>query len=75
MPTHATITPLHEGKRDHAREIVAKLEAHLGKKSVPVDGGHRFELDYDDPERNAIHLSGALDLVAPDWRDHISMGL
>jgi hypothetical protein len=26
-------------------------------------------------ERNASNLSGALDLVAPDWQDHVSMGL
>ena len=75
MATHATIAPLHEGKREHAREIVAKLEAHLGKQSVPVEDGHRFEFDDDDKERNATHLSGALDLVAPDWRNHVEMGL
>jgi hypothetical protein len=75
MATHVIITPHPEGDRDRAREIVDKLEAHLGMKSVPADPGHRFEFDDDDPERNAVHLSGALDLVAPDWHDHISMGL
>jgi hypothetical protein len=75
MATSVTITPHHEGKREHAREIVRKLEAHLGRKSVEVEDGHRFDFDDDDRERNASNLSGALDLVAPDWQDHVSMGL
>lgn len=75
MATHVDIEPLHEGKREHAREIVRKLEDHLGLSARPTEAGHRFELDEDDPERNAANLSGALDTVAPDWRDHISMGL
>ena len=75
MATEVTIRPHHEGKREHAREIVRRLEAHLGHKSVEFDGGHRFEFHDDDRERNAANLSGALDLVAPDWREHIEMGL
>jgi hypothetical protein len=75
MPTHVDIEPIHEGKRAHAHEIVRKLEAHLGRRAKQTDSGHRFEFDDDDRERNASNLSGALDLVAPDWRDHISMGL
>jgi hypothetical protein len=71
MPTHVTISPLHEGKHAHAREIVEKLEAHLGRKSTPVEGGHRFEAE----EHDASDLSGALDAVAPHWRDHVAMGL
>ena len=74
MPkTHVTISPLHEGKHAHAREIAQKLEAHLGLESKPVDDGHRFELD--EEQHDASDLSGALDTVAPDWRDHVSMGL
>jgi hypothetical protein len=75
MATHVEIRPHHDGKRDHAREIVQKLEAHLGMRAKPVENGHRFEFDDDDRERNASDLSGALDLVAPEWRNHISMGL
>jgi hypothetical protein len=75
MASDVIIRPRHEGKREHAREIVRRLEAHLGHKSVAFDGGHRFEFDDDDRERNAANLSGALDLVAPDWREHIEMGL
>jgi hypothetical protein len=75
MATHVDIRPIHEGKRAHAQEIVRKLEAHLGRRAKPTEAGHRFEFDDDDPERNASDLSGALDLVAPDWRDHIAMGL
>src|SRR5215217_198866 len=51
---------IHDGKRAHAHEIVQKLEAHLGVRSKPVENGHRFELDENDPERNASDLSGAL---------------
>ena len=75
MGRHVDNEPIHEGKRAHAHEIVRKLEAHLGRQAKPTETGHRFEFDDDDPERNASHLSGALDLVAPDWRAHISMGL
>ena len=72
MPTHVDIEPLHEGKRAHAHEIVRKLEAHLGMRATPTDGGHRFELDDD---RDEGDLSQALDAVAPDWRNHVEMGL
>jgi hypothetical protein len=75
MGRHVDIEPIHEGKRAHAHEIVRKLEAHLGRPANPTEAGHRFEFDDDDRERNASDLSGALDLVAPDWRDHVSMGL
>jgi hypothetical protein len=75
VATHVTIVPHHEGHSDRARDILQKLEAHLGIKSVPADEGYQFQFDNDDLEHNASHLSGALDLVAPDWRDHISMGL
>ena len=74
MARHVTITPLHDGKRAHAREIVHKLEEHLGLKSTPDGDGHRFELA-DEQYHDASDLSGALDTVAPDWREHISMGL
>ena len=73
MPTHVTISPLDQGKHAHASEIVHKLEARLGIKSRPVDDGHRFDLD--EGRHDASDLSGALDAVAPDWRDHVSMGL
>jgi len=73
MAKHVTISPLHAGKRERAREIVHELEAHLGLKSRPVDEGHRFELEGE--RHDASDLSGALDAVAPDWRDHVSMGL
>jgi hypothetical protein len=75
MPTHVHIAPLHEGKHAHAREIVHKLEAHLGRRAEPTEAGYRFDFDDDDLERNASNLSGALDLVAPDWEQHVSMGL
>jgi hypothetical protein len=75
MASHVDIKPHHEGKHAHAREIVEKLEAHLGMRAKPVENGHRFEFDENDPEQNASDLSGALDLVAPEWREHISMGL
>jgi hypothetical protein len=75
MATHVEIVPIHEGKRAHAQEIVRKLEAHLGMRAKPTDDGHRFEFEDDDLARSASDLSGALDLVAPDWRDHIAMGL
>ena len=74
MPTHVHIEPLHEGKREQAREIVHKLEAHLGRRAKPTDTGHAFELE-DEHDREAADFSGALDLVAPDWRRHVSMGL
>jgi hypothetical protein len=75
MATGVTITPHHEGKREHAREIVRKLESHLGHKSVESDRGHRFDFDDDDAERHAADFSGALDQIAPDWRNHVEMGL
>jgi hypothetical protein len=75
MATHVHLRPLHEGKHAHAREIVQKLEEHLGRRAERTETGYRFKFDDDDAERNAIHLSGALDLVAPDWHDHVSMGL
>jgi hypothetical protein len=71
MPTHVHIRPIHEGKHAHAREIVRKLEEHLGRRATPTEGGaHRFEFD-DDPG----DLSSALDDIAPDWRNHVEMGL
>ena len=75
MPTHIHIAPKHDGARARAHEIVQKLEAHLGRRATPTERGHRFELDDDDPERNANYLSGALDEVAPGWRYHVQMGL
>jgi hypothetical protein len=75
MGTKVDIAPLHESKRAHAHDIVRKLEAHLGRRATPTETGHRFEFDDDDHERNASDLSGALDTVAPDWRNHIQMGL
>ncbi len=74
MPDHVHIEPLHEGKREHAREIVRKLEAHLGRHAERTESGHRFELQ-GEREREATDFSGALDYLAPDWRDHVSMGL
>jgi len=74
MARHVDIRP-HAGKHEHVKEIVRKLEDHLGLRSHPIEGGHRFELDEDDPERNAANFSGALDTVAPDWRNHLEMGL
>ena len=74
MPTHVHIEPLHEGKREHAREIVRKLESHLGLHAHETDAGHRFELEGEE-DREAANFSGALDEVAPDWRSHVSMGL
>ena len=76
MPDHVHIEPLHEGKLEHAREIVRKLEAHLGRSAEPAGEGHRFVLDPEaDHDRAAADFSGALDTVAPDWRSHVSMGL
>ena len=75
MATHVDIKPIHEGKRAHTAEIVRKLEAHLGRRATPIEDGHRFEFDDDDLDRNAGDLSRALDVVAPDWTDHVSMGL
>jgi hypothetical protein len=72
MARHVHIRPIHERKRAHANEIVRKLEDRLGKRATPTpDGSHRFELDDDDPG----DLSDALDEVAPQWRDHVEMGL
>ena len=72
MARHVHIRPLHEGSRAHAHEIVRKLEDRLGKRATPTaDGAHRFELDDDEHG----DLSEALDHVAPEWRNHIEMGL
>ena len=71
MPRHVDIEPVHETKREHAHEIVRKLEAHLGIHAKPTGTGHRFEF-HDDHEGD---LSEALDTVAPDWRNHVQMGL
>jgi hypothetical protein len=71
MARHVHIRPRHEGHRVHAHEIVRKLEEHLGRRATPTeDGAHRFELDDDHGD-----LSDALDQVAPEWRNHIEMGL
>jgi hypothetical protein len=74
MPTHVHIEPLHEDKREHAHQIVRKLEAHLGLRAEPTDSGHRFTHE-GEKERAAADFSGALDTVAPDWESHVSMGL
>jgi hypothetical protein len=71
MARHVEIRPIHEGKRAHAHEIVRKLEDRLGRRATRTeDGAHRFELDEDPGD-----LSAALDQVAPEWRNHIEMGL
>lgn len=75
MARHLHIWPLHEGKRAEADEIAQRLEAHLGTTSVRTEQGHRFEFRDEDPEPTDGELSEALDVVAPDWRNHVEMGL